>query len=109
RVAFTNKSLARLYNINFTLQPETAVTKAVQATDNPGVTIFPDNDLGGIRIGEISVVVVDEKGIENSIPASTKSGFIAPRIKVQASELLGTGEMTIVMACVAINPSLHGE
>ena len=39
RVAFTNKSLARIFNINFILQPETHVRKAVQATQNPGVTI----------------------------------------------------------------------
>ena len=57
----------------------------------------------------MAVTIVDEKGVSRIIPTSPRAEFIAPGIKVQASELLGSGEMIIVIACVAINPSLHGE
>jgi hypothetical protein len=109
RVLLTNRNLARIYNINFLLKPETHVREAVQATNVQGVIITPDKNLGGLRVGEMSLEVISEKGVSQSIPLPTKSEFIAPGIKVQASELLGTGEMKIVMACIAINPSVDGK
>ncbi len=81
RVTLTNKSLARLHNINFILQPETYVRKAVQATNNPGVTISPDRNLGGIKVQEMAITVVDEKGVSSIIPVSTGAELTAPKIR----------------------------
>jgi hypothetical protein len=39
----------------------------------------------------------------------TVGEFIAPQVRLQGSELLGNGEMKIVLACIALNPMVNGE
>ena len=109
RVTLKNRQLARIENISLTLQPETSITEAVQATNNPGVSISHAN-IGGIQVQEMAVTIEDKNGILWSIPAPTGGReFIAPLVKLQASELLANGEMKIVMACVALNPMVNDQ
>jgi hypothetical protein len=105
RVFLRNSSPTRLYNINLVLQPETAIREAIQATRNPGVTISPYSP--GIR--EIAVVIRDKEGVKHTIPTSPAEGYIAQAIKLQASELLGGGEMKVILACVDFNPTVSGK
>jgi len=105
RVVLRNDSLSKIQSISLVVNPETHIRKAVQATTVPGVNIFPDK--GPFR--EISLTVRTEDGKEIIITPPTSGDYIAPAVIVQCAELLPMGEIKIVTACIALNPSIDGE
>ena len=101
RISLTNKTPMKLYNVNFIIKSETVVRKAVQATTIPGITINPYPE------GHVGVTMVDKKG-EHHFYASQAGSAFSQGYKLQAGELVGTGRIEVVLACVAPNPVVNG-
>jgi hypothetical protein len=106
RVTLNNRSLRRIQNVSFVLNPETHIHRAVQVTNTPGVVISPIRPPG---VGDIAITTKCEDGTDGELAPSNDSEFLARQARLQSSELLANGEIKIVMACVALNAVVNGE
>lgn len=105
RMSMVNRGFSKIENISFVFNPETHITKAVQATNVSDVNVSPNK--GPIK--EIALGIKTEDGVERVITPDTSAPYIAPAVNVQCPELLQNGEIKIVTACIALNPWLNGK